>query len=58
MIMEIVWFITWSVAPADRLISGGVLALRREGIVVAIRLSAIDIVIVLMGRLPSKAMNV
>ena len=45
--MEIVWFIAWSVAPADCLVCGGMLALSREGIVVAIKLFTIDIVIVL-----------
>ena len=56
--MEIVWFITWSVAPADCLISGGVLALHREGIVVATKISTIDIVTAVVSRMASIAIAV
>ena len=56
--MDIFWSITWSVVPADCLISLGVLALCRECIVVVIRVSAIDIVIAVMSKLPSKAIAV
>ena len=56
--MVVVMEITWSVAPADRLISVGMLTLRREGIVVVTELSTIDVVIALMSRVPPIAIAV
>ena len=50
--------IVWSVAPADRLVCGGMWALHREGIVVAIKLFTILIVIVPMSSKAIAVLNV